>query len=386
MSVSSEKSSQQHSKGSLRRIKALIKKEFIQIIYDPSSILISFFLPMLLLFLYGFGLSLDLDHLRIGLVLEDTSPDVQSFAKSFTNSRYFDVTIVRDRRELMEDLMAGRIRGMVIVPAYFSEFRHRPDIIAPIQVITDGSEPNTANFVQNYVTQTWSNWLQQERISSNLKGLPRVSIQPRFWYNEQLESRNFLVPGSLAIIMTLIGTLLTALVIAREWERGTMEALMSTPVTIFEILIGKLIPYFCLAMTSMALCVAGAVLFYDIPLRGSIWLLAFVTACFLTTALGLGLFISTVARNQFAASQAAMVAAFLPAYMLSGFIFEIASMPYPIQLITTLVPARYFVQSLLTIFLVGDVWTLILRDVLPMLAFGIICFLITSRMIVKRLD
>lgn len=373
-------------KGRFRRIKALIIKEFIQIIYDPSSLLICVFLPLLLLFLYGFGVSLDLDHLRIGLVLEDTSPDAQSFAKSMTNSRYFDVTIALERRELMDSLMAGNIRGFVVVPSYFSAFRDRPDTIAPIQVITDGSEPNTATFVQGYVTQAWNNWLQQEKLTSGLLGISFINVQPRFWYNEELLSRNFLVPGSLAIIMTLIGTLLTALVIAREWERGTMEALMSTPVSIIEILIGKLVPYYFLGMLSMLLCVTASVLFYDIPLRGSLWLLAFVTSCFLITALGIGLLISTIARNQFAASQAATIAAFLPAYMLSGFIFEIASMPYPIQLITYLLPARYFVTCLLTLFLVGDVWPLIIQNTLPMIAIGLVLFFGVSKIIVKRLD
>lgn len=374
------------SGGHLRRIKALIIKEFIQIVYDPSSILISFFLPLLLLFLYGFGVSLDLNHLRIGLVLEDTAPDAQSFARAMIDSPYFEVKIARNRQEMTEDLLAGRIRGFVIIPSYFSSFRDRPDTIAPIQVITDGSEPNTANFVQNYVTQTWNIWLQQEKISNKLRGLPLINVQPRFWYNEELASRNFLVPGSLALIMTLIGTLLTALVIAREWERGTMEALMSTPVTITDLLIGKLIPYFILGMLSMTACVAGAVFLYDLPLRGSWWVLALVTACFLVPALGTGLLISTVARNQFAASQAASVAGFLPAYMLSGFIFEIASMPYPIQLVTFLIPARYFVTCLLTIFLVGNVWSLLLWNVLPMLAIGLFFFLVTLRMTVKRLD
>jgi ABC-2 type transport system permease protein len=375
-----------NSKGSLRRIKALIVKEFIQIIYDPSSILICIFLPLLLLFLYGYGVSLDLDHLHIGLVLEDHSPDAQSFAKSMTDSRYFEVKIARDRRELLPDLMEGSIRGIVVIPSYFSNFRLRQDKTAPIQVIADGSEPNTANFVQNYVAQTWSNWLQQEKISNDLHGLPRIDLQTRFWYNEELESRNFLIPGSLAIIMTLIGTLLTALVIAREWERGTMEALMSTPVTIVEILIGKLVPYFILGMVSMGLCVYGSILIYHVPFRGSGWLLAFVTACFLTTALGLGLLISTLARNQLAASQAALVAAFLPAYILSGFIFEIGSMPLPIRLITYIVPARYFVKSLLTIFLVGNVWEVIIFSTLPMLGIGALLFFIVSRKLVKRLD
>lgn len=370
----------------IRRIKALFIKEFLQIVRDPSSILISVVLPLILLFLYGFGVSLDMDHLRIALVLEDSAPDAQSFAKSLTDSRYFDVKIGRDRREFSDSILRGAVRGIVVVPSYFSDFRQREDKIAPIQVIADGSEPNTANFVQNYVAGAWQNWLQQEAISNKLTGLPLVQTQSRFWYNEQLESRNFLVPGSLAIIMTLIGTLLTALVVAREWERGTMEALMSTPVTITEILIGKMVPYFVLGIISMTLCVIVARLMYGIPFQGSWWVLLLVTGCFLVTALGLGLLISTVTKNQFAAAQAAMVAAFLPAYILSGFIFEIASMPLPIQWITYFVPARYFVTNLLTIFLVGNVWTLIIKNIIPMLLLGAFLFILISRITVKRLD
>lgn len=375
-----------HNSGSLRRLKALIIKEFIQIFRDPSSILISVVLPLVLLFLYGFGVSLDIDHLRIGLVMEDTSPDAQSFAKALTDSRYFEVKIVRDRRELAGDIIAGRIRGFVVIPSYFSDFRFLRSKIAPIQVIADGSEPNTATFVQNYVSSAWLNWLRQESFSNGLKGLPLIDVQPRFWYNEELESRNFLVPGSLAIIMTLIGTLLTALVVAREWERGTMEALMATPITIFELLAGKLIPYFVLGMASMTLCVIEAKLMYNLPFRGSWLALEFITACFLTTALGLGLLISTLARNQFVAAQAAMVAAFLPAYILSGFIFEIESMPTPIRLFTYVVPARYFVTSLQTVFLVGDVWSLLIVNIIPMLIFGLLIFIVTARHTVKRLD
>lgn len=376
----------QLTKGRLRRLKALMIKEFYQIIYDPSSILISCVLPVILLFLYGYGVSLDLDHLRIGLVLEDTSPDARSFAQTLTDSPYFDIKIVRDRRELTQDILDGTVRGIVVVPSYFSAFRYREDNIAPIQVIADGSETNTATFVQNYVAQAWGVWLQQQKISDNLQGLPLINVQPRFWYNEELLSRNFLIPGSMAIIMTLIGTLLTALVIAREWERGTMEALMSTPVTISEIILGKLVPYFILAMASMLLCVVTAVIVYNVPLRGSWLLLAAMTACFLMPALGIGLFISGITRNQFAASQAATTSSFLPAYMLSGFIFEIASMPKPIQMLTYLVPARYFVTALQTIFLVGNVWTLMILDVIPMLLVGAFFFYLTARSTVKRLD
>lgn len=370
----------------MRRLKALIIKEFFQIIRDPSSILISVALPILLLFLYGFGVSLDLNHLRIGLVLEDTSPEAQSFAISLTNSPYFDVKIARHRKELEEEIIRGSIRGMVIVPSYFTQYLHRPAKEAPIQVIADGSETNTANFVQNYVQGAFQIWLQQRAIDKGIATLPAIQVQPRYWYNEQLESRNFLIPGSLAIIMTLIGTLLTALVVSREWERGTMEALMSTPVTIHELVIGKLIPYFCLGMFSMLLCVAWAVFFYQVPLRGSWLVLGIVSAIFLMTALALGLLISTLAKNQFVAAQMSMVASFLPSFILSGFLFEIASMPLPIQWFTYLIPARYFVSCLQTIFLVGNVWGLILYNCLIMLVVGVLLFIITARWTVKRLD
>lgn len=377
----------QYRKGGLRRVKALIVKEFFQIIRDPSSILIGILMPLILLFLYGYGVSLDMNHLRIGLVLEDTSPDAQSFAKALTNSRYFDVKIAQDRRELLEDIIKGNLRGLVVIPSYFSTFEHREEAtVAPIQVIADGSEPNTASFVQNYVQGAWQVWLAEEAISKGLQTPPFATLQTRFWYNEELESRNFLIPGSLAIIMTLIGTLLTALVVSREWERGTMEALMSTPVRISELLIGKLIPYFIFGMASMSMCVAIAVLFYKVPFRGSLLVLELVSGVFLFTALGLGLLISTIARNQFVAAQVSQVTAFLPAFMLSGFIFEITSMPWIIQAFSYIIPARYFVSSLQTLFLVGDIWSLLLYNLVPMLAVGLLFSLITASITVKRLD
>lgn len=370
----------------LRRLKALIIKEFLQIFRDPSSYLIGFVLPLILMFIYGFGISLDLNHIRIGLVLEDTSPDARSFAESLTDSPYFNVRWGLDRREMIEPMTSGAIRGFVVVPSYFSAFRQRPSNVAPIQVISDGSEPNTASFAQNYVIGAWQNWLNQEQISKKLQGLPPVNLATRFWYNEQLESRNFLIPGSLALIMTLIGTLLTALVVSREWERGTMESMMSTPVTIVELLVGKLVPYFVLGMGTMTMCVIIAVNFYNVPLRGSLLLLGVVSGAFLLTALGQGLLISTLARNQFVAAQAAQVSGFLPAFMLSGFIFEITSMPLIIQLVTYLIPARYFVSSLQTLFLVGNIWTLMLWNLVPILIVAAILFIIISRISVKRLD
>lgn len=369
-----------------RRLRALIIKEFYQMVRDPSSFLIGIALPCLLMFLYGVGVSLDLNHLTLGLVLEDTAPDAISFAESLTNSRFLDVKVGRDRREMTYDILSGRLRGFVVVPSYFSEFRKRQESVAPIQVIADGSETNTANFVLNYVQAAWLGWLNQEKMMREIQALPLVTIQPRFWYNEQLESRNFLIPGSMALIMTLIGTLLTALVVSREWERGTMEALMSTPVRIVEILIGKLVPYFILGMCSMVMCVAIATIIYEVPFRGSFLTLMAVSAIFLFSALGLGLFISTAAKNQFAAAQAAMTAAFLPAFMLSGFIFEISSMPPLIRALTHILPARYFVSSLQTLFLAGDVWSLVLYNGGVMLLMGLFIFALTARKTVKRLD
>ncbi|HEX4839893.1 MAG TPA: ABC transporter permease [Rhabdochlamydiaceae bacterium] len=373
--------------GRARRMRALMVKEFFQIMRDPSSILITVFLPLLLIFLYGSGVSLDLDHLRVGLVMEDTAPDVQSFAKSLTDSRYFDVKIVRDRRALQDDLTSGAIRGMFIVPSYFTQYRNRPDQIAPIQVIADASETNTANFVQNYAQGVFANWLVQEAILQGIEvSAPLIRSEPRFWYNEQLESRFFLLSGSLAIIMTLIGSLLTALVVAREWERGTMEALMSTTVGIWELVMAKVIPYFCLGMISMIISVVLSIVFYDLPLRGSFFVLMMVSALFLFCALGLGLMISTITKNQIFAYQITLITAFLPAYILSGFLFEIHSMPRWIQILTYIIPAKYFVQSLQSLFLVGNVWPLLIMDMIPILGIGMIFFLITASKTVKRLD
>jgi ABC-2 type transport system permease protein len=378
---------EENKKGRIRRVRALLIKEFFQIIRDPSTIMITIFLPLLLIFLYGSGVSLDLDHLRVGLVLEDTSPDAQSFAKSLTDSTYFDVQIVRNKRELTDQVTRGAIRGFFYVPSYFTQYRDRFDKIAQIQVIADGSETNTANFVLNYAQGVFRNWLLQEAISSGFsEEIPVITAEPRIWYNEELKSRYYLLSGSLAIIMTLIGALLTALVVAREWERGTMEALISTTVGIRELVIAKVIPYFFLGMISMIMCVLISTTFYGLPLRGSFFLLMLVSAIFLICSLGLGLMISTLTKNQILAYQITLIVGFLPAYILSGFLFEIDSMPILIQLITYIVPAKYFVQSLQSIFLVGNIWSLVAFNMIPIILLAIICFTITAFHTAKRLD
>jgi ABC-2 type transport system permease protein len=219
-----------------------------------------------------------------------------------------------------------------------------------------------------------------------MKSEPQAEIVPRFWFNEELNSHYFLVPGSIAIIMTLIGTLLTSLMIAREWERGTMEALMATPVTIGEILLSKLIPYFFLGMISMAICTFAGEHIFHVPFQGSFAALSLVTFCFLMVALATGLLISTMAKDQFTAAQISLVSAFLPAFILSGFIFEISSMPLPIRITTYFLPARHFVSSLQTLFLAGDVWPLVLRASLFLVIFACGLMFIIACKTKKRLD
>ncbi len=367
-----------------RRLRALIVKESLQIVRDPSSILIAVVLPIILLFIFGYGISLDTDTIRVGLVLEDSSADARSLAAAFRSTAYLDVRMGTNRREFEDDLSAGRLRGLVVIPEDFSAALEDPDKEAQIQAIGDGTEPNTATFVENYSAGVLNVWLGI-RAEKRGRALPSpVRTEPRFWYNAELESRNFLVPGSIAIVMTLIGTLLTALVIAREWERGTMEAMMGTPITVGELLLGKLIPYFLLGLGSMVLCFLVAVYFYGVPFRGSFAALLLVSSVFLFAALGQGLLISTLGRNQFVASQAAVVSGYLPAFMLSGFIFEITSMPLWIQVLTYGFAARYLVTSLQTLFLAGNVWWLILPNCAAMLLIGAVFFAITARKTSRR--
>ena len=370
----------------MRRLAALIRKESLQILRDPSSILIAFVLPLILLFIFGYGVNLDSNRIRVALVLESNNPDVASLATAFTNSRFFEVRVGRDRRSCTHDLARGKLRGIIVVPSDFSAKHAGKTGTAPLQVITDGSEPNIATFVLNYAKGVVQVWLEHQNEDLGASVQERIGVEPRFWYNEELKSRNFLIPGSIAVTMSLIGTLLTALVIAREWERGTMEALMATPVTIMEILIGKLVPYFLLGIGSMTVCWLVATLWYNVPFRGSFAALLIATSVFMLTALGQGLLISSYAKNQFLASQIALLSAFMPAMMLSGFVFEIASMVAPVRGVTYMVAARYFVSVLQTLFLTGNIWSMLLAALSAMLLISAVFFILTVKKTVKRLD
>ena len=371
---------------SAQRLAALVRKESLQVVRDPSAMLIAFALPVMLLFLFAYAVSLDVKGVRLGVVLESDTADAQSLAAAFEATRYFEVLPARDRREVVPGLVASEIRGFVVIPQDFQRrllSRSRTEPL--VQVVTDGSQPNTANFVAGYAEGVVSNWLASNKVTHAAVIMP-LRIDPRFWFNPEIETRRFLIPGAIAIVMTMIGTMLTALVVAREWERGTMEAVMSTPASIVEILVGKLFPYFLLGVIATLGCAVISIHLFDVPLRGSWAALLLLSCSFLVPALGQGLLISTLARNQFVAAQIALLSGFLPAMLLSGFIFEIDSMPPIIRFVTYIIPARYFVSSLQTVFLAGNVWSVFLPSILAMLAIGGVFLGITARKSRKSLD
>ncbi len=370
----------------LRRLLALCRKESYQIVRDPSSIIIAFLLPVALLMIYGYGVNLDLTKIRIGVFSEDPGAAATQFAAALTGSPYLEPRFAASRAAMDGWLMAGDVRGLVILQSDFGARLARPGATAPVEVITDGAEPNTANFVAAYVQGVWATWAAGRAADQGLPARQPIEFIPRYWFNPAAISRNFIVPGSMAVIMTIIGALLTSLVIAREWERGTMEALLSTPVTRTELLLSKILPYYVLGMLSMALCVMIGVWLFDTPLRGSLLLLALYTSLFLGSSLGLGLLVSTLTRNQFNAAQAALNLAFLPALMLSGWVYEISSMPAPVRAVTYLIPARYFINALQTLFQAGFVGRILLQDGLFLVASMTFFLGLTALNTRRRLD
>jgi ABC-2 type transport system permease protein len=367
------------------RLGGLLRKEFLQIVRDPSSIAIAFVMPIFLLVLFGYGVSLDADHVPIAVVAEAPSQDSNDFLAVLQGSHYFAARAMDSMPAAEQALRQGEVSGIVRLRANFSR-QMRQAGGATIQVIVDGVDGNTARLVEGYVEGAWSTWLAAQAARQGATLQMPVDLQPRIWFNGELRSRNYLVPGLVAIIMTLIGALLTALVMAREWERGTMEALMVTPASMSEVLLGKLAAYFTLGTGGMLLSVGLAVWLFDVPLRGSFWILWGCSSLFLLAALGMGLTISTLARSQFVAGQIAIIATFLPAFLLSGFIFDIGSMPPVVQFITHIVVARYFVAIVQTLFLAGNVWTVILPNALALAAMAAIFLGITWRKSRKRLD
>ena len=371
--------------GARMRFRGLVRKEFLQILRDPSSIAIAFLLPVVLLLLFGYGVSMDARHVPLATVVEQSDATTASLVGAFRESPYFRPVMMTDMHQAEAALMAGKVSGILHLRADFRRRMNDP-AGAPIQLIVNGVDANYARLIEGYVQGTWSTWLGHRAAAIGVQPRLGADLEPRIWFNPNLRSRDYLVPGLIVVIMTLIGALLTALVMAREWERGTMEALLITPVRIREVLAGKLVPYFVLGMGGMALSVAMAVWLFEVPLRGSLLVLTLASSLFLIAALGMGLLISITARNQFVAGLIAIITTFLPAFILSGFIFDIGSMPRIVQILTHLIAARYFVAILQNSFLAGDLWPVLLPNAVALLIMAAVFLGLSRRRARKRLE
>ena len=323
--------------------------------------LMAFVMPAVLLFIFGYGVNLDTTRSPVALVMQDAGPAAQSLATALAASPALRVQGVDTAAAAESAMNAGRVRGYILIDPRFSRDLLRGDAPA-VQIITDGSLPNTASVVASDVQGVMGAWHAQWLAERGQVSAMPLRVEARAWFNPSTESRNFLIPGSIVIIMTVIGALLTSLVVAREWERGTMESLLATQITRGELLLAKLVPYYVLAMIGMLTCMLVATTVMGVPFRGSLLLLILVTTLFLGGTLGLGLLISTQTRNQFNAAQAALNIAYMPAVMLSGFVYEIASMPKVVQWVANLLPARYFVSSIQSLFQAGTIWAVLLPD------------------------
>jgi drug efflux transport system permease protein len=376
---------------SLTRLLAVARKELLQIIRDTRSLGIVVVMPVTLMLLFGYGVSLDLKRIPIYVYDQDGSQQSQDLLKRFQASEYFHVVrVVDNNKEIIRALDSGDARMGFVIPWDFSRRLSQGGPV-DVQALVDGTDNNSANVlmgytqavVQGYSTDVQLRWLQSRGQSIQPATL---SVQTRTWYNENLESSAFIIPGVLALVMSVIGAFLTSLTIAREWERGSMEQLISTPLTAMEIMLGKLTPYFGLGMLDVAVCVVVAVGWFHVPFRGSYLTLAFCSALFLVVVLSLGFFISVVTKNQLAASQVSLLVTFLPAFLLSGFLFAIEQMPTALQWITRIFPARYYVSILKKIFLKGTPAAMLGTDLLPLVGFAVLLALVATRSFHKRLE
>ncbi len=376
---------------SLTRLLAVARKEVVQILRDTRSLIIVVLMPAILVLLFGYGVNLDLKGLPLYVIDQDGSQQSQDLLKHFQSSKYFDlVRVMNTYPELSRALDDGHAKMGLVIPWDFSQ-RLRDGRPVAVQALVDASDDNTANVligysqaaVQSYSSQVEIDWLRQRGVAIEPSAM---NVETRTWYNEDLESSAFIIPGVLALVMSVIGAFLTSLTIAREWERGTMEQLISTPVSAMEIMLGKLAPYFVLGMLDTIISALIAVYWFQVPFRGSWITLMVASALFMIVVLSLGFFISVLAKSQFAASQIALLITFLPAFLLSGFLFSIEQMPIALQWITRILPARYYVSVLKKIFLKGTPASMLLADLIPLAVFAVLLGLLATRSFHKRLE
>jgi len=361
----------------LRRIRALTLKETRQVLRDPSSIAIGIVFPLMMILLFGYGLSLDVNQVSVAVVDEDASANSSALVRAFRLSPYFKVTVAHSMAEANTMFLNQRVDGVLRIPSDFTRRWHSGG--AEVQILVNGTDANQARIMQAYAQGPVAEWSTAEAGSGAAVSAGPVIVVDRMWFNENNDSHYFLVPGLIVLVMTIIGAFLTAMVVAREWERGTLEALFVTPMRAGEFLISKLIPYFGLGMIGFVLCLLAGQFLFHVPLRGSFFLLCLASMIYLLVALGIGLLISTLVKSQFLASQLAMLLTFLPAMMLSGFLYDLRSMPVFIRGITYVLPARYAVSLMQTLYLAGDVGSVVWLNL------GILAAMATALLVLTRL-
>jgi ABC-2 type transport system permease protein len=373
------------------RLLAMACKEVIQIKRDARSIAIVIAMPLVMMLAFGYGVSFDTKHIPVYVFDMEGSQQSQDFLKRFQSSVYFNVVKAVDNYPaLIKAIDGGQCQIGIVIPSDFSNKLSTGETVS-IQALVDGTDSNSANLgmsysqavVQAYSQQLQMQWLQRQ---GQAKVQPLVSVDARTWFNENLESMSTIVPGVVALVMAVVGTFLTSLTIAREWERGTMEQLISTPVTSMEIMFGKLTPYMAIGLFDTCVCAAMGVWWFGVPFRGHLSVFFLSSIMFMTVVLSMGYFFSVVAKSQLAASQISLIATFLPAFLLSGFIYPIDQMPAVIQVITHIVPARYYMAILRNVFLKGTSIALMWRDFMGLALFATLLAFAATRVFRKRLD
>ncbi len=368
-----------------RRLLAVARKELIQLRRDRRSLTLAFLLPVALLVIFAYAISWDVREVRTLVVDDDGTARSRALVEAFAASGYFTLEQGADARDVVPRIDRGEVQLALVIPAGFAADlgAGRP---AQLQAIVDGSDANSATIILSYVQAIVG--AHTARLGATFGAappVPRIQLASRVWYNEELVSRNMIIPGLVAVIMMIIAAMLTSLTIAREWERGTMEQLAATPVGRVEVVLGKLLPYLAIGLIDVAVTSALGVFLFDVPFRGSVVQLMVLSALFLTGALGLGMFISAATKSQLLATQLAMVVTFLPAFLLSGFMYAIEVMPPPLQGVTLLVPARYFVVVTRGIFLKGIGAEVLYVQALLMLGFAAIGLALATRAFRKEL-
>lgn len=368
----------------LRRLRALMLKEWREILRDRLAIKMAVSGPALLMVIFAYGVSLDTERVPVAIVIENPTPEARDLAGAFHNARYFHSVFYQDRHAAEHALSIGAVSGVIVLAGDFARFVFREGG-APVQVLVDGVDSRTARIVFIYADGAVANWLAQ-RVQARLGDvIPGVQMESRIWFNPAAVSRNFIAPGIIALLMTVTGALLAALIVAREWERGTMEALMATPALASDLMVSKLVSYVALSLIGMTITLAFTVWVAEVPLRGSSLILAAAAALFMVTVLSLGYLISSATKDQVRAGRLTLTAGYLPTIMLSGLLFDLRNAPEPIQWISHLVAARYFIAILHTLFLAGNVWAVILPNLAGMAIIAVVLLAGIVRLGRKRL-